>query len=181
MRLLLTLILSSYASFAAAQDIEALDQDGVVAMMRHALAPGTGDPGGFELRDCSTQRNLDARGRAQARRTGAALREAGIAFDKVWSSRWCRARDTAELMEMGKVIEQPALDSFFAGRGDREDQTAATLDLIQALPEQTRLLIVTHQVNITALTGRGVSSGEIIITRRGSDVLDVIGRHLIAP
>ncbi|MEQ8899945.1 MAG: histidine phosphatase family protein [Roseovarius sp.] len=149
--------------------------------MRHALAPGTGDPAGFAVDDCSTQRNLDVRGREQARRTGDALRGAGVTFDLVWTSQWCRARDTALLMEMGDVKEKPPLNSFFAGRGDRAGQTAAALDLIAELPADERLLIVTHQVNITALTGRGVGSGEIIVTRRTGDGLEMVDRFLVAP
>ncbi|MFU8776807.1 MAG: histidine phosphatase family protein [Roseovarius sp.] len=181
MRILLTFLLILAGSLAGAQDLSALKGPGVVALMRHALAPGTGDPVGFRLTDCATQRNLDARGRAQARETGAALRAAGVVFDQVWSSRWCRARETAALMEMGAVAEQSPLDSFYAGQGDRAAQTAATLDLINALPEAARVLIVTHQVNITALTGLGVGSGEIIVTRRGPEGLIPVGRYMIAP
>lgn len=181
MRILLAIWLALTAGLAAAQDLSALEEPGVVALMRHALAPGTGDPAGFVLGNCATQRNLDDRGRAQAARTGAALRAAGVTFDRVWTSRWCRARDTAALMEMGPPEEMPPLDSFFAGRGDGTAQTEATLGLIAALPEDTRLLIVTHQVNITALTGLGVTSGEIIVTRRTPSGLVPVGRYLIAP
>ena len=181
MRILLMLWLVLNAGAAAADGMQALREPGVVALMRHALAPGTGDPARFDVDDCSTQRNLDARGRAQARRTGEALRAAGVSFDLVWTSAWCRARDTALLMEMGEVREKPPLNSFFAGRGHRAAQTAATLDLIADLPPGTRLLIVTHQVNITALTGRGVSSGEIIATRRAGGALEPVGRFMIAP
>lgn len=181
MRLLLFIWLAVSATCVTAQGFEALRQPGVVALMRHALAPGTGDPAGFAVDDCSTQRNLDARGRDQARRTGDALREAGVTFDHIWTSQWCRARDTALLMEMGDVQETPPLNSFFAGRGNRAAQTAATLDLISVLPADERLLIVTHQVNITALTGRGVGSGEIIVTRRTGDGLAMVDRFLVAP
>lgn len=169
------------ASAVAANDLSLLKQDGVVALMRHAIAPGTGDPARFELGDCSTQRNLDDRGRAQARRTGQALREAGVAFDHVWISQWCRARETAELMDIGEVVETPPVNSFFAGRGDRARQTADTRALIEALDPDARVLIVTHQVNITALTGRGVRSGEIIVARRTDDGLRPVGRVAIDP
>ena len=181
MRVFLTLWLIFVGSLAAAQDLSALKSPGVVALMRHALAPGTGDPARFQLGDCATQRNLDARGRAQARETVAALRAAGVEFDHVWSSRWCRARDTARLMDMGQVVEQPPLDSFYAGQGDAQGQTEATLRMIEALPEAARVLIVTHQVNITALTGLGVGSGEIIMTQRGANGLIPVGRYMIAP
>ncbi len=181
MRILLAIWLTVAGNLALAADISAFNAPGVVALMRHALAPGTGDPARFQLGDCATQRNLDARGRAQARETGAALRAAGVEFDHVWSSRWCRARDTARLMDMGQVVEQPPLDSFYAGQGDAQGQTEATLRMIEALPEAARVLIVTHQVNITALTGLGVGSGEIIMTQRGANGLIPVGRYMIAP
>jgi len=181
MRVLLTILFMIHASVGAANDLSLLKQDGVVALMRHALAPGTGDPAGFELGECSTQRNLDDRGRAQARRTGQMLRDAGVIFDHVWRSQWCRARDTAELLDMGEVVEKPALNSFFAGRGDRACQTAETRRLIEALPESARVLIVSHQVNITALTGTSVRSGEIIVAHRTDDGLKPVGRIVFTP
>ncbi|MEM6421797.1 MAG: histidine phosphatase family protein, partial [Pseudomonadota bacterium] len=91
--------------------------------MRHALAPGTGDPAAFELRDCATQRNLDARGRAQAVATGQMIRDAGIRIDAVLSSQWCRCLDTARLLDLGPVIEEPALNSFFRDRARGRPQT----------------------------------------------------------
>jgi broad specificity phosphatase PhoE len=181
MRMILTAWLLVVATYAGAQPVEELKRPGVVALMRHALAPGTGDPAAFELDDCSTQRNLDERGRAQARRTGEALRAAGIAFDAVWTSQWCRTRETARLLDMGTPEAKPPLNSFFAGRGSRARQTQATRALIAALPPDARVLIVTHQVNITALTGRGVRSGEIVVTRRTDDGLEVVESYLIAP
>lgn len=181
MRLIVVCLFLLNPAAASAEGPELLKRDGVVALMRHALAPGTGDPVGFGLGDCATQRNLDARGREQARRTGEVLRTAGVEFDAVWSSAWCRARETAQLVEMGRVEERPALNSFYAGRGDRDAQTAATRALISRMPAGARLLIVTHQVNITALTGLGVGSGEIIVTRRTPDGLEPVGRVLIAP
>lgn len=165
-----------------AGDWEALRQPGAVALMRHALAPGTGDPAAFRLEDCATQRNLNAQGREQARRIGAALRDQDIAFDQVWSSGWCRSRETAELMEMGSVEITPSLHSFFAGRGDRQTQSQETLAALSALPDGARALLVTHQVNITALTGVFPASGEIIVAQVAPDgSLEVTGRVNIAP
>jgi len=181
MRAILTAWLIVVATCAGAQAIDELKRPGVVALMRHALAPGTGDPAAFELGDCATQRNLDDRGRAQARRTGEALRAAGVAFDAVWTSQWCRTRETARLMEMGTPEAKPPLNSFFAGRGSRARQTRETRALIAALPPDARVLIVTHQVNITALTGRGVRSGEIVVARRNDDGLETVASYLIAP
>ncbi len=138
---------------------------GVHALMRHALAPGTGDPPGFRLDDPSTQRNLDATGRAQAREAGRLLREAGVAFDTVLSSGWARCLETAELMAMGPVRRAPSLDSFFQRRARGPAQTRETLALLRALPPEAKALMVTHQVNVTALSGVYPRSGEIVAIR----------------
>ncbi len=165
-----------------ANDWDALREPGAIALMRHAIAPGGGDPAGFVLGDCSTQRNLDNRGREQARRTGDALRAQGIAFDQVWSSGWCRCVDTARLMDMGTFEVRPFLHSFFGNRADGPAQTREALAAIAEQPLDARLLLVTHQVNISALTGVVPSSGEIIVVRRLPDGgLEVSGRISIAP
>lgn len=148
---------------AADTDLAVLAEPRTHAIMRHALAPGTSDPAGFALGDCSTQRNLDARGRAQAAATGAALRAAGVRFDRVWTSRWCRSRDTAVLMELGEVEEVPPLDSFFEDRARRRPQTDALMARLLDLPPDETVLMVSHQVNISALAGGGTSSGEIVL------------------
>jgi broad specificity phosphatase PhoE len=178
----LALLAGFFPAALAAQDWEALKQPGAVAMMRHALAPGTGDPSEFRLDDCSTQRNLDDTGRDQARRIGDALRAQGVEFDHIWSSGWCRAYDTAALLDMGPVEIRPFLHSFFAGRGDRNAQTQEALGALGGLPADARVLLVTHQVNITALTGETLPSGAIVVVRRGTDGgLEVSGRVAIAP
>ncbi len=182
MRFILAVLVVLWPAWATAQDFSSLKQPGVVALMRHALAPGTGDPANFDLDDCSTQRNLDDRGRAQARRVGQMMRAVGVQFDAIWSSQWCRSMDTATLLDMGQVGEMPPLNSFFAGRGDRTAQTQATRERIAAQPKQARLLLVSHFVNISALSGVGPRSGEIVVTRRdGRGGLDVIDRIEIAP
>jgi phosphohistidine phosphatase SixA len=157
---------------------DALAARGTHVILRHARAPGTGDPPGFRLGDCATQRNLDDRGRAQARRLGEALRGTGAAFDTVLTSQWCRCRDTADLLGLGPVTAEPALNSFFAGRGDRTAQTAALRDLLRRSADR-RLVLVTHQVNITALTGSGVASGEAFAIRMGDgNRAEVVSRFL---
>lgn len=167
------------AGAAQANDWDALAEPGAVAIMRHALAPGTGDPADFALGDCGTQRNLDARGREQARKIGEAFRTRGIAFDRVLTSQWCRSRETAQLLDVGPVTDAPPLNSFFSNRSSRDRQTRETLDLIaqtEGLP-----MLVTHQVNISALTGRGTSSGEVVVFRVVDGTPQVTGSILIAP
>jgi phosphohistidine phosphatase SixA len=141
----------------------------VHAIMRHALAPGTGDPPGFRLDDPATQRNLSDEGRAQARGIGAALRARGARVDAVWSSRWRRCVETAELLGFGPVTPEPALDSFFEERAEGPARTAALRARLMALDPAVSVLMVTHQVNVTALTGVVPASGEIVLIALGED------------
>lgn len=179
MKTLSTLLLCLCPAFALANDWDALKEPGAVAIMRHALAPGTSDPAGFVVTECDTQRNLDARGRAQARAIGAALKKRGITFDAVYTSQWCRCRDTAVLLDMGPVTEAPALNSFFQDRATAADQTEAARAIIAAATGP--IMMVTHQVNISALTGQFTTSGEILVIREGPSGIDVIGTIQIAP
>lgn len=161
---------------------EAAKQPGAVLLMRHALAPGTGDPVNFDLEDCATQRNLDDAGRDQARRIGEAFEEQGIAVDRVLTSQWCRCRETAELLDLGPVEDFPALNSFFQDRSTAPAQTEEALAYLAALPEERRPFLVTHQVNISALADVYPRSGEVIVidvTDAGE--VDVRGRILIDP
>jgi phosphohistidine phosphatase SixA len=155
----------------------ALAEGGHVALMRHALAPGTGDPEHFRLDDCSTQRNLDQTGREQARRTGKTFRERGVSVSRVLSSQWCRCLDTAELLALGEVEPFSPLNSFFGEREQGPDQTEAVRALLgQADAEGPSFVMVTHQVNITALTGISPRSGEIVVLRLGGpDIFETIG------
>lgn len=149
---------------------------GAVLLMRHATAPGTGDPADMRLGDCSTQRNLSDEGRAEARRIGDRFRAAGIGFDRVLTSEWCRTTETADLLSLGPVTAFPPTNSFFSDRSTADRQTEEVLDYLAGLPADERVLIVTHQVNITALTGIVPRSGEVVITRRTGDGLEVLGR-----
>lgn len=157
----------------------ALLEDGAIVLFRHAEAPGIGDPAGFKLGDCATQRNLSEAGREQARRSGEALRRRRIPVGAVWASQWCRTRDTAALMALGPVREESAFNSFFGEHGDRAAQTAAAREMLLQWRGPGALVVVTHQVNITALTGLGVASAEGVVLQRRGDALAVAGR--IAP
>jgi phosphohistidine phosphatase SixA len=175
----LLLILLASAGPAPASDAawEALRQGGAVALLRHARAPGTGDPPGFRLEDCATQRNLSAEGREQARRIGEAFRERGLRVARVLSSRWCRALDTARL-GFGDAAEPfPSLDSFFGDRATEAAQTRAIRDLVSGWRGEGGILaLVTHQVNVTALTGLFPSEGEVLVLRPKGDGFEVVGR-----
>lgn len=143
----------------------ALRSHGLVVLVRHATTePGVGDPPGYRLDDCSSQRQLSADGRRQAARLGRLLAAQGLRPGKVLSSRWCRCQDTARLA-FGQVEPWPALDSFFDARDREAVQTTALRDALGLLAPGELVAWVTHMVNITALTGAGAAMGEALVLR----------------
>ena len=136
---------------------------GKILFLRHALAPGNGDPAHFSLDNCLSQRNLDAVGRQQASKIGALFREQGIVFERIYSSQWCRCRETAKLLEIGPVVDLPGLNSFYQGIVPREKTLDSLRIVISNLPGDAGItLMVTHFVTISAITGIGVASGEAV-------------------
>jgi broad specificity phosphatase PhoE len=165
----LVLAVGTATGLAQAQDPSAfwrqLREGGCAVLMRHAQTEaGVGDPPGFKLGQCRTQRNLSDAGRAQARRTGEAFRREGITIASVRSSAWCRCTDTAQLA-FGVHTVWPALNSFFQGQGDADVQTREVLSAVAGLRQPSNWMLVTHQVNITALTGEFLAMGELFATR----------------
>ena len=160
-----------------------LSEPGIIAIVRHALAPGSGDPASFVLDDCATQRNLDARGREQAREIGVAIRAVGVIVDRVLTSQWCRCGDTARLLGLGPVEDLPALNSFFRNPDRADRQTADLRQFLFDLPPEETVILVTHYVNIRALTGLGVASGEVVLLKIGHDdrKISVVDEILIDP
>jgi broad specificity phosphatase PhoE len=142
---------------------------GCVLLMRHAATvPGIGDPPGFRLGDCRTQRNLSEDGRADAARVGLRFRAEGVGLSAVYSSAWCRCTDTARLaFDPHYPAHQvwPALNSFFQGKGDAIGQTREVVQRVRGLKAPVNWMLVTHQVNITALTGSFLGMGEVLLTR----------------
>lgn len=142
-----------------------LREGGCVVLMRHAQTEaGVGDPPGFTLGQCRTQRNLSAAGREQARRVGERMRREGVAIASVRSSAWCRCVDTAQLA-FGTHAVWPALNSIFQGQGDADAQTREVLTATAGLRAPENWALVTHQVNISALTGEFTAMGEMLATR----------------
>lgn len=137
-----------------------------VLLLRHALAPGNGDPTTFELRDCATQRNLAEEGRAQALNIGQWLRQRGITHARVWSSQWCRCLETAKLLDLGRVVELPGLNSFYELPQTREPNLRALRAHLRDVKRgASPMILVTHFVTIGAMTGVSVGSGEGVIAR----------------
>lgn len=151
---------------------------GYVVMMRHALAPGTGDPASFRLGDCTTQRNLSALGREQAVRIGNAFRSRNIRIARVLSSQWCRCKDTARLMNLGEVEPFLALNSFFNDRSTEARQIAEVRRFIASNRNtQGVTIMVTHQVNITGVTGIVPQQGESVVLRANEQgQVEVVGQ-----
>ena len=137
---------------------------GKVMFMRHALAPGMGDPDNFSINDCNTQRNLDDTGRAQARAIGTKLAAANLKFLAIYSSYWCRCLETAQLLELGAVTPFDGLNSFFQNHAPRDATLAKLRQKLDSLsPSAPASLMVTHAVTIRAITGLSVASGGVVI------------------
>lgn len=172
-------ILFVMPGFSAADDEalwKALGSEGHVALLRHALAPGSGDPAGFALRDCSTQRNLSDAGRQQAQRIGERFREKGVHRARVFSSQWCRCLETARLLDLGPVRELPMLNSFYQRFQRRDLQTDALARWLASRDLREPHVLVTHQVNISALTNVYVAEGSLVVIRRSeAGEISVVG------
>ncbi len=149
------------------KELQGSNPKGYVLLMRHTLAPGVGDPENFAVNDCSTQRNLSDEGRAQAREIGQWLKGTKIKIFRVESSRWCRAKETAKLLDLGKVRLNKNLDSLFEETdiANHPKTLQARKEIIAHRNKSGLLVMVGHYVNIAALTGVGVDSGSGVIVR----------------
>ena len=160
----------SVAQSSVNDEWAALKGSGKVLLMRHALALGTGDPSGFQLGDCNTQRNLSETGREQALQAGNEFRKRRIPIKQVLSSQWCRCLETAKLLNLGEVKPVPSLNSFFSDRSTEDIQTAQIRRLITEHRQQDGVVVmVTHQVNITALTGIVPRSGAAVVVQANAE------------
>ena len=158
---------------AQARDLAIWDQiqgttpKGYVLLMRHALAPGIGDPANFKVSDCSTQRNLNEEGRQDAREIGKWLQRREVKIFRVESSRWCRAKETARLLNIGKVVLNKNFDSLFQDADPVNDPQTANMKKRIANHRNVNglLVLVGHSVNIQALTGVSLASDEGVLVR----------------
>ena len=158
-----------------------LKQGGQVVLIRHALTePGIGDPPGFLLADCGTQRNLSDAGRQEAQRLGAAFRARGIRIARVLSSPWCRCIDTAKIA-FGAAQPHPALGNLFDRQQNRERQLATFRELVAKAPKTGNLILVTHGSTTAAFTGVHPATSEMVVLTPGSGgQFQVAGRIAVA-
>ena len=165
-------------SAAAAELLRLWRQGGGALLIRHAATEaGLGDPAGFTLGQCRTQRNLSEAGRQASQAFGAWLKAQNFKPDAVLSSQWCRCQDTARLA-FGQFEDWPALNSTFAGQGDPAAQQKALLARLRGLPQGRTEMWVTHQVIMTGLTGAYPSMGEgFLVDRQGR----LLARAELAP
>jgi phosphohistidine phosphatase SixA len=172
--LLLGLFGAAPATANEAAAWEVLRTGNAIALMRHADAPGGfGDPQGFKLEDCATQRNLSANGRAEAVRVGRAFRERDVRPARIESSPWCRCVDTAKLMDLGPVEINNTFGNPVVWTDRRDALAAGAKGRVRAWKGPGALLVLTHGALIAALTGYNPASGEIVVV---DNALKEIGR-----
>ena len=164
-------------SFSNETIISSLKDGKKIVFIRHALAPGSGDPSDFKINDCSTQRNLNKEGKSQSKKIGNFFKTNKIKIDKILSSEWCRCKDTAKLA-FGKFETFNALNSFYEERfaANKLRQIKDLKNYISNWENDSNLIIVTHYVVILDVLNRTTSSGEMIISDKN---LNIIGNIII--
>lgn len=177
LRLLAILILLAISGQAHATEAgwALLRNGGHVVLIRSAMAPGVGEPQNFEIDKCATQRNLSERGRQQARKIGALIAARAAPVERVLTSRFCRARDTARIA-FGEGEDFAPLAPPSADEAERNAQIEAILREIRDYSGSGNLILVTHLETIKALTGTSAREGEAVIVRPDGEKLHVLGR-----
>ena len=152
-----------------------LKQGGKLIFIRHAYAPGGGDPINFDINKCSTQRNLSDSGRKQASEIGSFFKNNNILFDKVYSSEWCRCKETA-LFAFNEFETKNFLNSFFSSKfsKNKDSQIEKLKEFINNWDGKNNIIFVTHYVVISEILNYAPSSGEIIISNEDLKVIDTI-------
>jgi len=155
--------------------INQLEDGGKLIFIRHAYAPGNGDPAGFNLNDCSTQRNLSEDGRKQAQHIGEFFTKNKIEIDKVLSSEWCRCKETAKIA-FKNYSTNSFLNSFYSSKFSRnkDKQIKAFNYYIKNLESKKNLIFVTHYVFISEVLNYGPSSGEIVVSNKNLNIIGSI-------
>ena len=152
-----------------------LERGEKIIFIRHALAPGNGDPENFNLNDCSTQRNLDKRGKVQAFNIGKFFEKNRIQIDSILTSEWCRCKDTAQLA-FKKFQTKKFLNSFYNPKyaKNKDKQILELNNYIKKFNSKKNLVLVTHYVVISEILNYTPSSGEIVISDKNLRVIGSI-------
>ena len=163
--LIFFLFLLNKTSFGNENIVEILKKGGNIIFIRHAIAPGNGDPQNFDISNCSTQRNLSKDGELQALKIGKFFKENNIKLTKVLSSEWCRCKDTAKIA-FGNYETKNFLNSFYDERfsENKDKQILDFQKFIRNWNKTGNLVLVTHYVVISEILDLATSSGEIVIT-----------------
>jgi broad specificity phosphatase PhoE len=161
----------------------ALQRGTHVILVRHSVTTaGVGDPPGFKLDDCSTQRNLTEQGRAQARKLGEAVRARKLAIDRVLSSPWCRCIETAQLAFDRTPEKSVALSNLFGQSENRDRQVSELRSLVSGFRGRGNLVLVSHGSTIVALTGVSPDTAEMVVVKpEGGGKFSVVGRLRPSP
>ena len=155
--------------------LKQLTEGGKLIFIRHAYAPGSGDPNNFNLNDCSTQRNLSDRGKKQAEHIGSIFRENKIEIDEVYSSEWCRCKETAEIA-FTNFTTKNFLNSFYSSNYAK-NKTKQIKDLMKFVKKndiKKNIIFVTHYVLISEVLDYAPSSGEIIVSDKEFNMIGSI-------
>ena len=170
--LIFFLFLLNKTSFANENIVEILKKEDNIIFIRHATAPGNGDPPNFNILDCSTQRNLSKDGELQASKIGKFFKKNDIKITKVLSSEWCRCKDTAKIA-FGNYETKNFLNSFYDERfsENKDKQILDFKKFIQNWDRSGNLVLVTHYVVISEILDLATSSGEIVITDKNLEIL----------
>ena len=176
--LFISLFFSLFTSHLNASDqLWNLAQEGnKIILIRHSLAPGGGDPPGFKINDCKTQRNLNLTGIKQSKKIGKLFKKNKVPVDQVLSSQWCRCKDTAKYA-FGNYKEFTALNSTFQSPYNRNEgkQLKELYNFVKKWDGKGKnLILITHYSIITAVTTAVPSSGEIVIVDKNFKVLGTI-------
>ena len=160
------------SAFSEDKILNSLKEGNKLIFIRHALAPGNGDPNNFNIKDCSTQRNLNKKGIKQSKKIGQFFKANKIKIDKILSSEWCRCKDTAKYaFENFETFN--ALNSFYDERfaANETKQINDLKNYIKSWESDKNLVFVTHYVVISSIFNTGTSSGEIIVSDKNFNIL----------
>ncbi len=184
-RWILLCLMAFYASASLSSELsDLMQQPRVVLMMRHAYAPGFSDPVNFVLGQCATQRNLNQEGIEQAKKIGVWLKAQGVTQAKVFTSPWCRCVDTATHLNYGPLVTLPALGSTFSQTDSYSPAKASLTQWMKTQLDRERgvpIIMVTHQVNITAYTGINTGTGDMVLVQVNSQGDAKVLKTITAP